>query len=777
MEVNSFDNKIIIINDGMKDSLLRLLSSKLINYKIITLSELKSNYYFSYDKEAIYYVSKKLSCVFDIAKSYIENLYYIGDVDEEKMAFLSDLKSELDKKGLLYYNPLFKSYFKDKDVILLDLDYCDKFYKSIFNDLNSLCNVESVSLYTSSNTKPLYKCLNSNEELSFVCTKICNLIKSGVSINNIKLTNVSSEYYYDILKYFKMFNIPINLSNNASINGSILVNVFKSNYSSDINSTLDKVYECVCNESDLYVYKKLLSLVNSYSFIDDYELVKPLIFSEINNIKGYNEEFDNAVRIIDFESEFVSENDHVFLIGYNEGIIPTSYMDDDYLSDKTKSSLGISTSFELNENNILNIRGKILGINNMYVSYSCFSNKSSLFISSSYDKDIFYEEEVLIDYSNSNSFNKSRLTIYKDEYKKYGSLSNDLILLNSRYPTYPYMSYSNKFNGLNEFDLNNSINLSYTSMNTYYECAFKYYLNYVLRLNNYEESFEIVVGNLFHKVLSICFSDDFNFEDSWNSEVSKISYSFSNSELFFLNKLKSELVLTIEIIKKQLKYTSLNDFMYEKEVKIEINRDLHITFKGYIDKLMYRDNGINTIVVIVDYKTGNPDININNSIYGLDMQLPIYMYLVKNGNMFDNVRIGGLYLQKILNNKSDEDKESSMKLEGYSNSDEEVLSLVDSSYSSSNLIKSMKMTNNGFYAFAKILSDEEMDYLSNLAYDKILGCAHDINSAKFDINPKVINNVNKGCAFCKYKDICYVKNDDYVNLLYKKISFGGDDNA
>ena len=120
------------------------------------------------------------------------------------MAFLSDLKSELDKEGLLYYNPLFKPYFKDKDVILLDLDYCDKFYKSIFNDLNSLCNVESVSLYTSSSTKPLYKCLNSNEELSFVCTKICNLIKSGVSINNIKLTNVSSEYYYDILKFAKL---------------------------------------------------------------------------------------------------------------------------------------------------------------------------------------------------------------------------------------------------------------------------------------------------------------------------------------------------------------------------------------------------------------------------------------------------------------------------------------------------------------------------------------------------------------------------------------------
>ena len=32
------------------------------------------------------------------------------------------------------------------------------------------------------------------------------------------------------------------------------------------------------------------------------------------------------------------------------------------------------------------------------------------------------------------------------------------------------------------------------------------------------------------------------------------------------------------------------------------------------------------------------------------------------------------------------------------------------------------------------------------------------------INPKVIDNVNVGCEYCNFKDICYVKEDDKVYL-------------
>ena len=46
---------------------------------------------------------------------------------------------------------------------------------------------------------------------------------------------------------------------------------------------------------------------------------------------------------------------------------------------------------------------------------------------------------------------------------------------------------------------------------------------------------------------------------------------------------------------------------------------------------------------------------------------------------------------------------------------------------------------------------------------------------KFDINPKVIKNINKGCMYCKYNDICYMRNEDIVNLKEVSNLFGGED--
>ena len=66
------------------------------------------------------------------------------------------------------------------------------------------------------------------------------------------------------------------------------------------------------------------------------------------------------------------------------------------------------------------------------------------------------------------------------------------------------------------------------------------------------------------------------------------------------------------------------------------------------------------------------------------------------------------------------------------------------------------------------------EIFSNVVKEKIDTASKDILDGKFDINPKVIKNVNKGCMYCKYRDICYMKNEDIVNLEEKKL-FGGED--
>ena len=144
---------------------------------------------------------------------------------------------------------------------------------------------------------------------------------------------------------------------------------------------------------------------------------------------------------------------------------------------------------------------------------------------------------------------------------------------------------------------------------------------------------------------------------------------------------------------------------------------MDICFKGFVDKMLVDD--CNNIVSIIDYKTGNPDLNLNHTIYGLDLQLPVYIYLARK--KFSNSKIAGFYLQKILNNEISKDfkhsyeilKKDKLKLQGYSNQDEKILEKFDSSYQDSHVIKGMRTTSKGI-ASKKVLSDEVIDGLENL---------------------------------------------------------------
>ena len=764
MNIDKFNNCIIILKDKTKESFLKKIN-KLINVKIITLNELKRKCFFDYDEETICYICDKYNVIYDVAKIYLENLYYVSDKDKSsKMKFLKDLKDDLDSKHLLYYNDMFMSYLNSNKVILYNLKYVNKFYKNIFDSLNDVTYVETE---VNESKKDLY-CFDSvEEEVSFVADKICELIKNGIDINNIKLCNVKDNYIYTIKKIFKLYNIPVTLNLSYSAKGSILVSKFKENYCNDISKTFESISELIKTNEDKKIYNKILNVINKYCFVNDYDSVKSIIFNELDQIKINNEVLDNSVKCIDIEEE-IDDSDYVFLINYNEGVIPVNSKDEDYLPDSVKSLIGVSTSYEMNKNNISLIQDKILSSNNMIVTYSKYINGSEAYISPSYSEEIFNKCVCDKKYDNSNNYNKILLLKDMDEYKKYSTISDRLKLLKSNY-SLKYMCFDNKFKGVNtkllsEY-LGHKLTLSYTSMDTYYKCGFRYYLDYILKINKYQDTFEIVIGNIFHKILSECFFDEnYNIDECYDREVKSVDYEFNNCEKFYLNILKDEIKLIVETIKEQLKYTSLSKIMCEKEIIVDVNKELNVKFKGFVDKILYDECNGHTVVAIIDYKTGNPNLEINNSIYGLHMQLPVYIYLIKNE--ISNVKVAGFYLQKILNNKSSlEERKNDLKLQGYSNSDTSILSMFDSSYEDSKIVKSLKVTNSGgFYSYSKVISDEEIDILSDIVKSKINEASDNILNGKFDINPKEIDNKNIGCDFCKYKDVCYMTNSDIVTL-------------
>ena len=201
---------------------------------------------------------------------------------------------------------------------------------------------------------------------------------------------------------------------------------------------------------------------------------------------------------------------------------------------------------------------------------------------------------------------------------------------------------------------------------------------------------------------------------------------------------------------------------------------------------MYKEENGKKLLVIVDYKTGDPELKLNNCYYGLNLQLPVYLYLSKNNEIKDS-KVIGFYLQKMLNNLVSIDKKKTaldqktenLRLQGYSIYDEDLLKEFDSNYENSRVVRSLSKTQNGFSAYSKLLTEEQMNSLYNLVDKKIDEARDSIIDADFDINPKRISDKNMSCGFCKFKDICYMNENNIVNLKeIKDLDFlGGDNNA
>ena len=456
-------------------------------------------------------------------------------------------------------------------------------------------------------------------------------------------------------RIFKMYNIPLaNIVNDSIYTTSIIRNFLK-NF--DLNSIT------INDEVDQYIYDKLIGVLNKYYFVKDYSSIKELLIIEFKNIKNKTIKYKKEIEIIDLNNNIISDNDYVFYMNFNQGYAPIIVKDEDYLSDKDKIILGLETKDELNKINKEILINKLNSIKNLEITYKLKSSTGDFEVSCLID-DLDYEtvKNHKIENIYSHKMNRIKLSLMLDELVKYQNINDDLNILFNTYKDLPYAAYDNSFKGVIKEDFNrfidNELYLSYSSLDNYYKCGFRFYLNNILKINKNEDKFVTTIGNIFHEVLEQAFKDNFDFDSCFKKTIE--NYEINNKEQFFLIKLKEDLKFIINTINKQNRYSSLDKSLYEQNVFVNKDNNIKITFTGKIDKLLYKEIDGYNYVVIIDYKTGNPDVNLNNTYYGLSMQLPIYVYLANNIKEIKNVKVIGFYLQKILHKKPNKDSKKDL---------------------------------------------------------------------------------------------------------------------
>lgn len=750
---------VLITPNKIKNKIIEIVRIKYYNYniKFMSLEDFIKKYIFDYNNKTIYYLMKEYDINLSSALVYINNLYYISDkLDNNKMNILKEMKEYLDNNKLLIYNDRFREYIKDKEIYIYGYDYLDKYTLSILKDLNyKVIDYK----YRDNNIYDVYEFDYIDDEVIFVIDRIYELLRKNIDINKIKLI-ISNEYKEVIYRLFKIYNLPISLKKRS---------IYSKKVVKDVLSNLDNIGNNLDIIKDDDIKDKVVKVLNNYSFINDKEEVRELIVNDLKNT--YLDEGSSGIKISNI-NDYFEDDDYVFLLGFNKENIPILYKDNEYFSDKEKEILGYDTSNELNINKKIEVIKKIKNINNLIITYKLRDNNNS-YTMSDLLIDVNIIKDYKISYNNSDMANKIILANKLDNLVKYNVKEDDLDLLYSNY-NIPYMKYDNKYHNIDKNKLykylDNKLLLSYTAINNYEKCKFKYYISNILKINIINNDFNIIIGNVAHYILSHIDDKDFDIDNSYNNYLKSIR-PLTNRELFILSNVKDELSTIIKVIREQYQYMSLDQSMKEKEIYVNKDKNIKVTFKGVIDKVLYKEEDNKTYLVVIDYKTGSSDaIDLKNMEYGLNLQLPIYLYLSSKMEL-KNIKVVGFYLQKLFNmpsingtNDYDEERAKTLKLEGYSINEENILSKFDNNYSNSNIIKSMKVTPKGFSSNSKVLSEEEINTMIDNT-DKIIDTAiKDILEGDFSINPKVINGKSISCDRCEYKEICYQRENDIVYI-------------
>lgn len=790
-------DSLLIVPKHLQDKILEEKNKypKLLSFSMLSFKELREKVFFSYKNDTKFYLVCKYNYHPGAIDPILESLYFLDEnksYEEKKLKDLKDLFEELDKNGYIKRDPFFLLKYKKKKVYVYGYDSLTSFEERMLSFFDNVLIIEKKEI---ENRKlKIYECSTLEEEVKFVTEKILELLYSGVPLEKIRLFGGGDIYTNEFLRMKKFYSLPFSLTEVSLFSTAISQRYLTLlEEEQDFLSAYCKLVELYPNSSSFFlkVKNKLKSLVQKYSIYDKeyFNEAYSLFFEELKKVTFKKEELAFSLSFEEMKDQVFLDDEYVFFVGINQTVFPKLYKDEDYLSDSLKKVLGLEDANMKNKRSFQDFVKMIKRIPNLCITYKLRHLKEEFHPSHALlELEVEKEKAVISNIQYSTLASSLKLSSLLDDFIKYGKKDKDLALYYHNI-SLPYMSYDNHYQKIDQnmlFSyLKNKLTLSYSSIDTFYHCSFRYYLQHILKINSFTSSFQTEIGTLFHFVLSKMNTSSFDFDLVYDSYLQ--DKDFSKKEMFFLRKIKKDLRLLIEYIKKFQDVTYLTDMYYEKEFHIDKSSLISVDLMGIIDKIMYREKDGNTYVSVVDYKTGSKSIKLNRSIHGLDLQLILYLYFIKESKLFDNPCFVGFYLQKILSKEKESDptkdyetrKMEEFKFQGYSTTNTEWLEKFDMTYEQSEFIKSMRTTQKGFATYAKVVSEEEVEKLIELAEQLVIKARDEILNAQFSIDPKRIEREDVGCEFCRFRDICFKTEKDFVELKeYKDLSFlRGDDNA
>lgn len=776
---------IIVSNKYIKPILIQKFSNQMRKITFKSFDEVKDDIYTTIDYQMLFHNMKEDTNL-EVLRIKLANSYFIQQDSNEP--FLHELYLYhqnnhliLDENHLSYYKSkkvYFVNYYGDDDLINQMLPFL-KHYERCFTT-NSIDKELTIFHFE-----------NYDDEILEVVNHIAILLNKKVDPAKIVIHKVNKDYLNKLEEYLMIYKIDYIVEGEGSFFDVDIVKNFFHDLKNYEAMRLNKVLkDYLIDKKDNKIFSKIGKVLEPLIMLDltinsiTLDLIKDVFIHTI-----YQEEVTNAIKIENVLNHIYDDDTRIFIMNFSHGEIAHIYKDDTYLNDKIRKNLKLLTSFDRTQIEEKKILDCIHSYESIHLSYSTYCS-SKIYMPSNLIKELAKKRIVNICDASIHIYHivnedMAKMRFFKAYalYRLYQKKTFDYLYGYTYFCADLTKRYQSDFNATLDYLALPTLfmELSYTKLNDYFSCPFRFYLKYILNIEEkMEDNNSTFVGRMYHFVLEKVVAKRYIDRRTKEEVLENISvyicdfvknqtYEIKDKLKFYLNKFSEELKLIVEIIMDFMDHSSFEVLGLEQ--KLEKQLDDYTVVVGLIDKILkYQE-----YYLVIDYKTNPVHPNWYALDVGLDLQLPLYLYLIKAND--PNAKIAGSYLQSVFRTSllKYEDKPLSkvmleqLKYVGYTLQDRDVILAIDTNaLNGSGSLPKQIVSNKGFYKnfLKKSFTQTQFDAIILYVEKLIFEANKKIRKGLFPILPLTDEKNESVCRYCRLKDLCY--RNETMKKVYKK---------
>lgn len=324
--------------------------------------------------------------------------------------------------------------------------------------------------------------------------------------------------------------------------------------------------------------------------------------------------------------------------------------------------------------------------------------------------------------------------------------------------------------------------MSASKIETFSKCPFSFFCRYGINAKDLKTA-ELDVrqkGSLIHFVLekiikkyqsnliNVKSEDLINDINQAVDEYLNINFEnalLTESFVFMINKVKHVARYLLEYIGEELAQSDFKPVGFEQPIGQNSQAQFNIELKqgsmqlnGSVDRVdIYEKDGV-TYVRVIDYKTGSKTFDLSDVMYGLNMQMLIYLFALTQSPVFDNAKEAGvLYFpsnrKTVLSDRTKNLKEivteqkKANKMNGLVLKDKDIAVAMDKRDGEFIPFSSNSRRKNS------CATEKDFDNIKNKVKSILYNIGNKIHEGEISVKP-LDGTDSPACKYCDYKTVC-----------------------